>query len=103
MAMNEKLLSGLEILAALDATVQHCLEICQQCQQRKQSVSSLCLMWTILTDTVGAREANPSSQVVTTALTRASIVSGPQLLGAIRYNRNLTGFPQATKANSHYH
>jgi len=102
MAANEMLLSGPEILAALDATVQHCLEICQPCLQKKQSVSSLRLMWTLLTDTVGARVANLSSQVVTTVLARASIVSGLQLLGVIRYNRNLTGFPRATKANTHY-
>ncbi len=79
-------LNGPEIdpFAAIDATVQNCLEICQYCQQRKQGVSSLCPMRTVLTDAVGTREANPSSQVVTTALARASIVSGPQLLGMIR-------------------
>ena len=100
MEVQENLLSGPEILAALDDTVQHCLEICQQCQQRNQSVSILCLMWILLTDMVGAREANPSSQVVTTALPSASIVSGPQLLGMIRYSRKLTGFPLATKENT---
>jgi hypothetical protein len=51
---------------------------------------------------VGEREENPSSQVVTTALARASIVSGTQLLVMVRYSRKPIGLPQVMKGNTRF-